>query len=101
MLEGKICLVTGASRGVGRGVALALGAAGATVYVTGRSVREGDAPLPGTVYRTAEDIDQAGGQGIAVSPSVRPSTPRGPSTVMPMPTRSTCFAPSSTRPLPT
>lgn len=66
MLKGKVCLVTGASRGVGRGVALALGAAGATVYVTGRSVREGDAPLPGTVYRTAEDIDQAGGQGIAV-----------------------------------
>lgn len=66
MLEGKICLVTGASRGVGRGIALALGAAGATVYVTGRSTKEGDAPLPGTVYQTAADVSAAGGQGIAV-----------------------------------
>jgi len=66
MLEGKICVVTGASRGVGRGVALGLGAAGATVYVTGRSAREGDAPLPGTVYKTADEINQKGGKGIAV-----------------------------------
>lgn len=66
MLEGKICVVTGASRGVGRGVALALGAAGATVYVTGRSQKEGDAPLPGTVYKTADDVTAAGGQGVAV-----------------------------------
>jgi NAD(P)-dependent dehydrogenase (short-subunit alcohol dehydrogenase family) len=66
MLEGKVCVVTGASRGVGRGVALALGAAGATVYVTGRSQKEGDAPLPGTVYKTADDVTAAGGKGIAV-----------------------------------
>jgi NAD(P)-dependent dehydrogenase (short-subunit alcohol dehydrogenase family) len=66
MLEGKVCVVTGASRGVGRGVALALGAAGATVYVTGRSQKEGDAPLPGTVFRTADDVTSAGGRGIAV-----------------------------------
>ncbi len=66
MLEGKVCVVTGASRGVGRGVALALGAAGATVYVTGRSQKDGDAPLPGTVFKTADDVTAAGGRGIAV-----------------------------------
>jgi NAD(P)-dependent dehydrogenase (short-subunit alcohol dehydrogenase family) len=65
-LAGRIAVVTGASRGVGRGVALALGAAGATVYVTGRSQKEGDAPLPGTVYKTADDVTAAGGRGIAV-----------------------------------
>lgn len=66
MLKDKICLVTGASRGVGRGVARALGAAGATVYVTGRSRSEGDSPLPGTVFATAEEVTAAGGRGIAV-----------------------------------
>lgn len=67
-LSGAVALVTGASRGVGRGVALALGAAGATVYVTGRSVRgaattEG---LPGTVQDTAEEVTARGGTGVAV-----------------------------------
>ena len=66
MTKGKICLVTGASRGVGRGVALALGAEGATVYLTGRSQKEGDSALPGTVYKTAQDVTAAGGQGIPV-----------------------------------
>ena len=66
MLDGRVCVVTGASRGVGRGVALALGAAGATVYVTGRSQKEGDAPLPGTVFKTADDVTAAGGRGVAV-----------------------------------
>ena len=67
MSDALICVVTGASRGVGRGVALALGAAGATVYVTGRSVKEGDSPLPGTVGKTAADVTAAGGTGIAVA----------------------------------
>ncbi len=67
MSKALICVVTGASRGVGRGVALALGAAGATVYVTGRSVKEGDSPLPGTVGQTAADVTAAGGTGIAVA----------------------------------
>lgn len=67
MSKALVCVVTGASRGVGRGVALALGAAGATVYVTGRSVKEGDAPLPGTVGQTADDVTAAGGTGIAVA----------------------------------
>jgi NAD(P)-dependent dehydrogenase (short-subunit alcohol dehydrogenase family) len=50
----RVVVVTGASRGAGKGIAIALGATGATVYVTGRSQREGDAPLPGTVHATAE-----------------------------------------------
>lgn len=62
----RVVVVTGASRGAGKGIALALGATGATVYVTGRTRREGDAPLPGTVQATAEEVTAAGGKGIAV-----------------------------------
>jgi dehydrogenase/reductase SDR family protein 1 len=67
-LQGKVALVTGASRGIGKGVALGLGEAGATVYLTGRTVQEGQAAvdLPGTIYQTAAEVDQAGGQGIPV-----------------------------------
>ncbi|HEX6523720.1 MAG TPA: SDR family NAD(P)-dependent oxidoreductase [Streptosporangiaceae bacterium] len=63
----KVALVTGASRGLGRGIALALGAAGWTVWVTGRSSRMSGptSHLPGTVEQTAEAVTQAGGQGIA------------------------------------
>lgn len=66
-LAGVIACVTGASRGAGLGIAEALGAEGATVYVTGRSKAEGDAPLPGTIYATAEAVTAAGGHGIAVA----------------------------------
>lgn len=59
-----VALVTGASRGVGRGVALALGDCGATVYVTGRATRAG-AHARGTVDETAADVTARGGQGIA------------------------------------
>ncbi|CAG9176804.1 SDR family NAD(P)-dependent oxidoreductase [Cupriavidus pinatubonensis] len=62
-----VAVVTGASRGAGRGIALALGASGATVYVTGRTEQEGSAPLPGTIHATARDIDALGGRGIAVA----------------------------------
>lgn len=65
-LKDKVVVVTGASRGVGKGAALALGAEGATVYVTGRTLVEGDAPLPGTIGATAQEITERGGQGIAV-----------------------------------
>ncbi|HJS18188.1 MAG TPA: SDR family NAD(P)-dependent oxidoreductase [Anaerolineales bacterium] len=67
-LQGKIALVTGASRGVGKGVALGLGEAGATVYITGRTVVDGQskAKLPGTIYETAEEVTRLGGQGIVV-----------------------------------
>lgn len=61
-----VAVVTGASRGAGRGIALALGAHGCTVYVTGRSEKAGDASLPGTIYETADAVTAAGGKGIAV-----------------------------------
>lgn len=64
--ESRVALVTGGSRGAGRGVALALARKGYTVYVTGRTAREGDAALAGTVYKTAEDVCEAGGIGIPV-----------------------------------
>ena len=61
----RIAVVTGASRGIGKGIALELGASGATVYVTGRSVEAG--PIPGTIGETAAQIDELGGTGIAVA----------------------------------
>lgn len=64
----RVVLVTGASRGVGKGTAVALGATGATVYVSGRSRNEGQtSALPGTIDATAEEINQRGGTGIAVA----------------------------------
>lgn len=67
-LDGAVALVTGASRGVGRGIALALGDTGATVYVTGRSVRNGPRTenLPGTIDDTADEVTARGGKGVAV-----------------------------------
>ena len=78
-LKGRVAVVTGASRGAGRGIAVELGAAGATVYVTGRSTRAQPAEsygqllalsqleaLPGSVDETAEETTLLGGQGIAV-----------------------------------
>jgi NAD(P)-dependent dehydrogenase (short-subunit alcohol dehydrogenase family) len=78
-LRGRVAVVTGASRGAGRGIALELGAAGATVYVTGRSTREQPASgyeriladsalpsLPGTIDDTADEVTRLGGAGIAV-----------------------------------
>jgi NAD(P)-dependent dehydrogenase (short-subunit alcohol dehydrogenase family) len=61
-----VAIVTGASRGAGRGIAIGLGSHGCTVYVTGRSEKSGDASLPGTIYETAAAVTAAGGNGIAV-----------------------------------
>jgi NAD(P)-dependent dehydrogenase (short-subunit alcohol dehydrogenase family) len=76
VLKGKIALVAGATRGAGRGIAIALGEAGATVYCTGRSSRkrtrgrtQRQFPTPGrpeTIEETAELVTAAGGRGIAV-----------------------------------
>lgn len=78
-LSGRVAVVTGASRGAGRGIALELGAAGATVYVSGRSVRGARTPgydrmldklgvdaMPGTIEDTVEAIERLGGVGVAV-----------------------------------
>jgi NAD(P)-dependent dehydrogenase (short-subunit alcohol dehydrogenase family) len=79
-LQGHIAVVTGASRGAGRGIAIELGAAGATVIVTGRSTRAaqplehyagilalgGASTLPGTIDDCAEEVTRAGGHGIAL-----------------------------------
>lgn len=78
-LRDHIALVTGASRGGGRGIAVELGAAGATVYVTGRTTRQAAAPgydgflarsglaaMPGTIDDVADEVTAAGGRGIAV-----------------------------------
>ena len=78
-LKGCVAVVTGASRGAGRGIALELGAAGATVYVTGRSTRGQPAntygqllalseleALPGSIDETADEVTRLGGRGIAV-----------------------------------
>ena len=66
MLAGKVAIVTGASRGIGRGIAVALGSQGAVVYVTGRTVTARADLLPGTVIETAAEVDRRGGKGIAV-----------------------------------
>ncbi|KUN30256.1 short-chain dehydrogenase [Streptomyces antibioticus] len=67
-LKGKVALVAGATRGAGRGIAVELGAAGATVYVTGRSTRErrSEYDRPETIEDTADLVTEAGGTGIAV-----------------------------------
>jgi NAD(P)-dependent dehydrogenase (short-subunit alcohol dehydrogenase family) len=68
-LAGKVALVSGATRGAGRGIAVALGEAGATVYATGRSTRErrSEVGRPETIDETAELVTAAGGEGIAVA----------------------------------
>src|SRR4051794_27286945 len=68
-LEGTVALVAGATRGGGRGIAVALGEAGATVYCTGRTTREqrSEVDRPETIEETAELVSAAGGEGIDVA----------------------------------
>lgn len=72
MTNPEIALVTGASRGAGKGIAIGLAEKGMTVYVTGRSKQTGSAfgwdgtPLPGTVEETVKEINDAGGKGVGV-----------------------------------
>ncbi len=69
-LRRKVAVVAGASRGAGRGIALALGECGATVYVTARTVRGGPMPpdgAPGTIEETADEVNARGGRGIPVA----------------------------------
>src|SRR5437762_12207293 len=68
LLTGQVALVAGATRGAGRGIARALGEAGATVYCTGRSVRGNPSPYdrPETIEETAELVTAAGGTGIVI-----------------------------------
>jgi len=72
MSKAGVAIVTGASRGAGKGIALGLAAKGMTVYVTGRSEKTGTAfgwdgtALPGTVHETAQEITEAGGKGVSV-----------------------------------
>jgi len=69
-LAGKVAVVTGASRGIGKGIALVLAEQGATVYVTGRTVEAGSAPLPGSIGETVALCNErgaaSGGKAIAV-----------------------------------
>src|SRR5204863_5242367 len=67
-LADKVAVVTGATRGCGRGIAVELGVAGATVYVTGRTTRDERSPMnrPETIEETAELVTSAGGRGIPV-----------------------------------
>jgi NAD(P)-dependent dehydrogenase (short-subunit alcohol dehydrogenase family) len=67
-LAGRVAVVTGGTRGCGRGIAVELGARGATVFVTGRSTRAGRSPMdrPETIEQTAELVTAAGGRGVPV-----------------------------------
>ncbi len=75
-LAGKVALVAGATRGAGRGIAVQLGAAGATVYVTGRTTRSHRSEMnrPETIEETAALVEEAGGRGIAVRGTISSPT---------------------------
>ncbi|XP_071502343.1 dehydrogenase/reductase SDR family member 1-like [Diadema antillarum] len=65
-LKGKVCLVTGATRGIGKGIALQLGGAGATVYITGRTLRANEGSIRGSLEETAKEVAERGGNCIPI-----------------------------------
>ncbi|XP_071493045.1 uncharacterized protein [Diadema antillarum] len=65
-LKGKVCLVTGATRGIGKGIALQLGGAGATVYITGRTLRVNEGSIRGSLEETAKEVAERGGKCIPI-----------------------------------
>lgn len=67
MSDNRVVVVTGASRGAGKGIALALAKPNTVVYVTGRSCADSDSPLPGTIFQTVKEINERGAEGIAVA----------------------------------
>lgn len=69
-LEGKVAFITGASRGIGKAIALRLASEGAKVVVTGKTA-EAHPTLPGTIHETVAEIEKAGGQGLALQLDVR------------------------------
>src|SRR5690242_21694703 len=73
VLDGKVAIVTGASRGIGAAIAARFGAEGAAVAVAARTVEPGGSPLPGTIGETAAAITAAGGKAVAI-----PADPRSP-----------------------
>jgi len=68
-LEGRVAIVTGASRGIGKAIALAMAQAGAAVVVAARTVEEGG-PLKGTIFQTVKEIEAEGGRALAVKVDV-------------------------------
>lgn len=77
MLDGRVAVVTGASRGIGEAIAHRLAAAGAAVAVSARTVEEGDHPLPGSLTTTVRTITDAGGTAVAVSADLGRPEDRG------------------------
>jgi dehydrogenase/reductase SDR family protein 1 len=71
VLAGQVAVVAGGSRGVGRGCALELAAAGATVYVLGRTLEEGAAPLPGSLRTTVREAEDLGGEAVPIACDLR------------------------------
>jgi citronellol/citronellal dehydrogenase len=65
-LRGKTAIVTGASRGLGKAMAIELARAGASVAIAARTEQAGHSPLPGTIHETVKEIEQLGGKGMAV-----------------------------------
>src|SRR3990172_10368391 len=69
-LDGKVAIVTGASRGIGKAIALLFAREGAQVVIAARTERAADHPLPGTIHETAAEIGAAGGRALAVRSDV-------------------------------